>query len=352
MKKLFALILTGVMLLSLTACGGKKEETPASSGTPIASENATADFKPIVLKFANQHPGDGTASKSDQKICDAIAEATEGRVTVELYTDSSLGDYTSVFEEVMMGTIDMAHTTAVETYDARMSGSMLPYLGSNFEELKVAYDPDNYLYKTVFEVAQGLGIRTFGFYCEGFSGIGTASAVNDPATPGVNKGAIVRVPGLDSFALPAKELGFSGSTIAYADTYTAIQTGTVTGWVGGPPNLNYLYFRDVINYYYHYMMTQEATQIYMSEKTWQKLLPQDQEAIDAIIKAECAASFELAAADDANYMQLMKDAGINVVEFTDAERAAMADAVRTNVWPQLAQNTSQEFLDGILASIQ
>ena len=37
---------------------------------------------------------------------------------------------------------------------------------------------------------------------------------------------------------------------------------------------------------------------------------------------------------------------------TDAERAAMADAVRTNVWPQLAQNTSQEFLDGILASIQ
>ena len=341
MKKLLALLLAGAMALSMVACGGSE---PAASADPNA-------FEPITLKFANQHPGDGTASKSDQAICDAIEQATEGRVKVELYTDSSLGDYTSVFEEVMVGTIDMAHTTAVETYDARMSGSMLPYLGSNFEELKKAYDPEGYLYKTVFDVAQGLGIRTFGFYCEGFSGIGTGVEVTDPATPGTPKSAVVRIPGLDSFALPARALGFETSTIAYSDTYTAIQTNTVQGWVGGPPNLNYLYFRDVIDYYYHYMMTQEATQIYMSEKTWNKLLPEDQAAIDEIIKAECAKSFELAAADDANYMQMMKDAGITVVEFTDAERAAMAEHVRTNVWPELAKNTSQEFIDGILASL-
>lgn len=347
-RRFFALALASVLALSLAACGGSKDS--GSSSTPAAS-GSTEDFTPIVLKFANQHPGDSTATKSDQKICDAIAEATEGRVTVELYTDSSLGDYTSVFEEVMMGTIDMAHTTAVETYDARMSGSMLPYLGSSFEELAVAYDHDNYLYKTVFEVAQGLGIRTFGFYCEGFTGVGTSYAVNDPATPGAKKGAIVRVPGLDNFALAAKDLGFDGSTIAYADTYTAIQTGTVAGWVGGPPNLNYLYFRDVINHYYYYMMTQEATQIYMSEKTWAKLLPQDQEAIDKIIKDEIVASVELAKADDQAYMDKLAAEGIEVVTFSDEERAAMAASCRENVWPQLAKNTSQEFLDNILESL-
>ena len=343
MKKLLALLLAGAMALSMVACGGSEPAPEA------ADPNA---FEPITLRFANQHPGDGTATKSDQAICDAIEEATEGRVKVELYTDSSLGDYTSVVEEVMVGTIDMAHTSMVETYDARMSGAMLPYLGSNFEELGVAYDPDNYLYKTVFEIGQKMGIRTFGFYCEGFSGIGTGPEVTDPAIPGVEKSAIVRVPGLDAFALPARALGYTTSTIAYSDTYTAIQTNTVQGWVGGPPNLNYLYFRDVINNYYHYMLTQEATQIYMSEKTWNKLLPEDQAAIDAIIKAECKKSLELAAADDANYMQMMKDAGINVVEFTDAERAAMADYVRENVWPELAKNTSQEFLDNILASLE
>ena len=349
-KKMLALILACAMVLSLGACGSKKSE-PSGSEKPAEAADPSG-FTPVVLKFANQHPSNSTASDSDRRICEAIKEATDGRVTVELYTDSSLGDYTSVFEEVMMGTIDMCHITAVETYDARMSGSMLPYLGSNYNELRVAYDPDNYLYKTVFEVAQGLGMRTFGFYCEGFSGVGVASELTNANVAGQPKGAIVRVPGLDNFALPDKELGFNTSTIAYSDTYTAIQTGTVTGWVGGPPNLNYLYFRDVINYYYHYMLTQEATQIFMSEKTWQKLLPQDQEAIDQIIKAECAASFDLAAADDAEYMKMMADEGITIVEFTDEERAAMADAVRANVWPQLAKNTSQEFLDNILASIK
>ena len=344
MKKRLALLLAGTMTFSLAACGGG-----ASDQQSAASPD---EFEPIVLKFANQHPGDSTATKSDQAICDAIEEATEGRVKVELYTDSSLGDYTSVVEEVMVGTIDMAHTTMVETYDARMSGAMLPYLGSNYDELKIAYAPDNYLYKTVYEIGQNMGIHTFGFYCEGFSGVGTGPEITDAAVPGADKGAIVRVPGVDAFSIPARALGFVTSTIAYSDTYTAIQTNTVQGWVGGPPNLNSLYFRDVINNYYHYMLTQEATQIYMSEKTWNKLLPEDQEAIDAIIKAECEKSFELAAADDDSYMQLMRDAGINVVEFTDEERAELADYVRENVWPELAKNTSQEFLDSILASIE
>ena len=356
-SRILSMVLAGIMMFSLAACGEKKEAAPADTtksddASKGSDDAATADFKPVTLKFANQHPSDSTASKSDQEICDAIKEATEGRVTVELYTDSSLGDYTSVFEEVMMGTIDMAHITAVETYDARMSGSMLPYLGSNYEELAKAYDPDNYLYKTVFEVAQGLGLRTFGFYCEGFSGVGVASELTNANVPGQDKGAIVRIPGLDNFALAAKDLGFRTSTIAYSDTYTAIQTGTVTGWVGGPPNLNYLYFRDVIKYYYHYMMTQEATQIFMSEKTYQSLLPQDQEAITKIIQDKCKESVELAAADDAKYMQMMKDMGINIVEFTDEERAAFAESCRTNVWPQLAGNTSQEFLDNILASLK
>ena len=51
-------------------------------------------------------------------------------------------------------------------------------------------------------------------------------------------------------------------------------------------------------------------------------------------------------------MQMMADEGITIVEFTDEERAAMAESCRTNVWPQLAKNTSQEFLDNILASLE
>lgn len=311
-----------------------------------------SNFKPVVLRFANQHPSDSTASQSDREICEEVKKATNGRVTIELYTDSSLGDYTSIFEEVMIGTIDMYHITAVETYDSKMSGAMLPYLGSNYEELAKAYSPDNYLYKTVAESAKKLGLHSFGFYCEGFSGIGVTQEITNPAVPEKEKGVIVRIPGLDNFALSAKELGFRTATIAYSDTYTGMQTGTVNGWVGGPPNLNYLYFRDIIKYYYHYQMTQEATQILMNENKFKSLLPEDQEVITKIIQEKCKESIELAKRDEEKYMKMMEDMGIKIVKFTPEELKGFAEAVRKNVWPELAKHSSQEFLDNILESMK
>ncbi len=347
-KKVTALILALIMLLAFAACGSSGSGTANQANTGSAAE-----FKPVVLKFANQHPSDSTASDSDRKICEKIAAATEGRVTVELYTDSSLGDYTSTVQELMMGTIQMCHITAPDNYDARMTCSMLPYLGSNFDELRVLYDPDGYLVKSIKEAALAYNLHSFGIYCEGFSGVGIAHEISNANSSNTDKNSLVRVPSVDNFALAARQLGFKTSTIAYADTYTAIQTGTVHGWVGGPPNLNYLYFRDVIKYYYHYMLTQEATQIIMNEQIFQSLLPEDQVAITKIIEEECAASFDLAAKDDEEYMKQMADMGIVIVEFTDEERALMAADVRANVWPELAKNMGgQEHLDKILAMLE
>ena len=334
-RKLIALLLVIVITVSL-----------------CVSASAEDNFKPVKIRFANQHPTDSIAREADRRICEKIAEATEGRVTVELYTDSSLGDYTSTVQELMMGTIEMCHITAPDNYDPRMSASMLPYLGSNYEELRKAYDREGILFQGIYEAAQKVGIHSFGIFCEGFSGIGTAKEIENPAESNVDKGTLVRVPSLDNHALAARRLGFRTSTIAYTDTYTAIQTGTVDGWIGGPANLNYLYFRDVIKYFYHYMYTQEATQILMNEKFYQSLLPQDQEAITKIIQEECDNSFEIAEADDQKYMQLMKDMGIEIIEFTDEERAAMAADIRENVWPELAKNMGEDFINQIKAMME
>ncbi|NLV57967.1 MAG: hypothetical protein GXY67_04290, partial [Clostridiales bacterium] len=64
---------------------------------------------------------------------------------------------------------------------------------------------------------------------------------------------------------------------------------------------------------------------------------------------KCAESITLAQDDEAKYKELLRDKGITVVEFTDEERAAFAQAVRANVWPKLAKTFGQEFLDNVLA---
>ena len=47
-------------------------------------------------------------------------------------------------------------------------------------------------------------------------------------------------------------------------------------------------------------------------------------------------------------MKLMKDKGIQIIEFSDKERAAIAADIRANVWPALAKNMGKEFLDQVL----
>lgn len=344
-KKCIAVFLAVATALSLSGCN---LSVMGNQPEPVENE---ADFQPVVLKFSNQHPANSVASETDQRICDRIAEATDGRVTVQLYTDSSLGDYTSVWDEVMVGSIDIAHTTPVETYNQKMSASMLPYLGSTYEELARAYSPDNYLYQQIAEAQDEIGLHFFGFFCEGYNGFGMGKEIKNATDPSQDKGVVVRSPGATIYSKGAKGLGFRTSSIAYSDTYTAIQTGVVDGWLGGPANLNYLYFRDVINTFYDYHYNQESTLVYMNKKRFDSLLPKDQEAIQQIFEEECAGTVQSAQEDDQKYKDMLKEAGVEVVEFSDEELENFASYVRENVWPEFANSFGQEFLDNVAASV-
>ena len=124
-KKLMAMILAAAMVVSMSACGGSKDASSNGDSSNAASGDSSS-FTPITLKMGNQHNSDSVANKLDQEMCDRIKEATEGRVTVELYSDSALGDYTNVFDELMLGSVDVEHISPVESYDARVSATMLP----------------------------------------------------------------------------------------------------------------------------------------------------------------------------------------------------------------------------------
>ena len=323
-----------------------------TTGCSEEEKTSGANAKPITLKYANQHAVEHAATISAELIKKEVAEKTNGRVNIDIYPANQLGDWTQVYEEVMMGTIDIANTTVPETYDARLAAGMLPYLATNYEDLQVVMAPGSFLATTMEELQAKQGLQFLGFMCEGFSGIGTDVPVKNPAKIGFDKGVLVRVPSNDNFKFPTEHLGYRTSTIPFADTFAAIQTGIVDGWQAGPPNLNYINFRDVITHYYHYGLGHEATQFYMNAESFAKLLPEDQKVVKEAFEKQWVKSTVDIQAEDKKYMQMLKDFGITVVEFSNEELAEMAASVRKNVWPQLAKTYTQEFLDKLLASFQ
>lgn len=353
-KKYASLALAGALALSLAACGGGSSSSGGSgdtASTPAAASGDASDFTPLTLRMGNQHNSESVGNKLDQELCDRIAEVTEGRVTVELYSDSALGDYTNMFDELMVGSLDMAHISPVESYDSRVSGTMLPYLAFDYETLLQVYAEGSFLYTEISDALNNLGIRLGGIFCEGFNGIGVMQELEGANTAGVEKGCIIRSPMLDVYSLEMQDLGFRVSSLPYSDTYTSMQTGVVAGLAGCTAQMNYLAFRDLITHFYDYRYNQEATMILISNQTWEKLLPEDQEAISAVIKEICEKAAVEAETINDEYMETMAAEGINVVTFTDEELAAFYDSCHANVWPQLAANYPEGWLESLEAEM-
>lgn len=350
MKK-FTRFLSGVLsivaLLSATACGNSASDKSSGSA-------ATASYsaeKPLTLRYANQHPIDHVAYASAEAIKAEVEEKTGGRVLIDIYPASTLGDFEQMYEEVIRGTIDIAHISGSDRFDPRCNASLIPYITYTYDGLEDTFGPDSYVHQQLTEAYNKLGVTFMGVYCEGFCGVGIGKQLKNANVSNADKDALIRCVGFSAVKASAERLGFRTSTIPYSDTFTAIQTGVVEGWIGGPPNLNYLTFRDVIKYYYQYSFFHEATQMMVSNKAFEKLTAEDQEILREAMSKQCVASYTNCKEEDDKYRDLLRDEGIEVIMFSDDELKAIAEDIRDNAWPKVEDFFGKEFMDGLRADI-
>lgn len=246
MKSYIQLTLIGIIIFILAACG--------SGGTDSdnGNDNAKNDEDTITLKVAGQNNEEHPNIIALKKMADTVAEKTDGRIEMDIYHSNQLGDYTLMYEEIGQGTVDMGLISAPTHIDSRLEINILPYLIKNYEEAKEQFSLDAFYGKKIREIHSEQNIETLGFFGEGFGGIGTTKEIKDPLDYGANKDVLLRVPSVNIMTETMKNLGFSTSTLPYAELYTALQSGTVEGWTGGHAPINYLQFGDVITHYYQY----------------------------------------------------------------------------------------------------
>lgn len=341
LNKILTCALVATLAFSLVACGGGN----SAEGASYSAE------KPLTLRYGTQHPTDHVAQASAEAIKAEVEEKTGGRIKINIYPASTLGDFEQVYGELMRGSVDMAHISSPDRYDARCNASLIPYITYSYDNLEETFGPDTFIHNQLKEAHAAQGVTFFGVYCEGFTGVGIKDPVQNANTSNTDKGRLIRCVGFDAVKQSIERLGFRSSTIPYSDTFAAIQTGVVEGWVGGPPNLNYLTFRDVIKHYYQYNFFHEATHMMMSTKTFDKLTPEDQETVRNAFSKQAVASYSVVKDEDEKYRGMLRDHGIEVIEFTNDELKAMAEDIRENAWPKVEDKFGKEFMDGLRADI-
>ena len=347
-KRLIALVMACVMALSLlTACGGGTGGSSTGEAAEYSAEN------PINLRLASDAPAEHVATGLNNDLCALVAEKTEGRVTMQYFPSSQLGGYETVYEEMMMGSIDCAQITAPDAMDARLGIAYLPYYALSYDQASVLFAPDSFVGQMMKEICGSHGVRWMGFCLEGFIGMGTTKepANLDSDDLAADKNIKIRTASMLTLRNCWEDLGYDAITVAYNEVPTAIQTNVVEGWVGGTPNMNYAWVGELLSHMYVNYAHAEATSYMMSQKSLDKLTEEDQALVIEAFEEISMKSFEAAEENERNYMdKLAADYGVTVVEDSMERREEIAAFVREVTWPGLEEMMGADTIQGCRAA--
>lgn len=352
MKKALALVLALATAITCAACGNKPQ--PASSGG--GSSNAPDPGKTYEFTFATTNPLDALDTQCAEKIAARMSEETDGKVQLKLYPAGQLGDLTQIYDEVIAGTIDMSLTSVYGTYNILNEATYLPFLSADYDDYRKVFAPDGFLAQEVAKAEAELGVTQLGFFPGGFIGLcytdtkGTSE--QDFFDPTAKKNGLIRIPAMEYVTILMKAMNFNVTNMNYSDVYTSLQTGTIDGsWHSGP-YLNYESFRDVMQYFVDYKAANDNLTFMVNTKAYQSMPAEYQELLSKIVKEELTAGIDLVEQQEEESIQKMRDYGITVYEPTDEQRAAMKAWVIENVWPSYYDMYGQEFMEGLISSLE
>ena len=328
MKKFLALLLALTMVFALAACGA----TPAPSTTPEKETETpaetTGDAPSYTIKFATGSTADleNPQNVGTYKFEELVEERSNGRIQVECYINSTLGDVTTIVEQVQMGAIEMCDVEngTMANFVQECALWNLPYLFTSLEEVHKIQESD--IGKNIQAQFPEIGIKHLAFNDGGFRYF--TNNAHEIASAADFKGLKFRVMNDPLYVSMMEALGASATIIAFAELYTALQQGTVDGQEN-PLDLiyaqNYFEVQKYLSLSEHLYYPRQ----HMANLSWFESLPkEDQELIAQASIDACAYQNEYFVTYTEGMLDALKEKGMIVTEF---DKASAAEACK-GVW--------------------
>src|SRR4051812_20362835 len=221
MKRFKALMLVAACLLSF----------PAASLAQQASGSAPT----IVIKFSHVVAADTPKGKAAERFRQLAEERTKGRVTVQVYPNSTLYKDGEEMNALQLGAVQMLAPSvskfaplgvpAFEVFD-------LPYIFPNRDVLnRVIQGPVG---KGLLGRLEAHGITGLAYWDNGFKVMSANKPLHMPAD---FRGLKMRIQSSKVLDAQMRALGANPQVLAFSEVYQALQTGVVDGTENPPSNM-------------------------------------------------------------------------------------------------------------------
>lgn len=271
-------VLTGILLVSLslmlTACGGSEKKGTSSNGG-----GKTITMK-LGLTFADKH----LLTQELYAMSKAVEKRTNGGVKIEIFADSLLGKESEMYEQLHMGTIDMAlETIAFQgTTHPEFTVEDLPYMFKTRNDGYKALDGD-YGKKLNEIIAKEGKIRNLGFMELGYRDM--TNNVRPIKEPADMKGIKFRTTTSDLRRSVFESLGSQPISMSFSEVFTGLQQGVIDGQESPLATIASSSFNEVQKYLSltGHFWTNEC--LLMNEEKWKALSPDQQKILQEEAKA-------------------------------------------------------------------
>lgn len=210
--KRFLLIGAIASLLALAACGG---------GNTGKGGDGEVTLK-IAHYFAETHP---QHIALEEKFAPAVEEGTNGRIHVQIYPNSQLGDEEEYSNGVRDGSIEMVVAgMGLQSASPKIGALEWPYLFDNYDQAKNALNGE--VGAEIEEEFRGLGVEPLGWTVNGFRVISSNRSIKSMEDL---KGLQLRMPNFDVYKRTGEALGISVQPMPLSEVFTALEQGVIDG---------------------------------------------------------------------------------------------------------------------------
>jgi tripartite ATP-independent transporter DctP family solute receptor len=302
-KKLVLFVMALLAAASMSFAAGQKDAAPAG------------DVKPIVLRLAETHAADYPTTLGDIRFAELVKERSGGRIIIEVYPGSQLGQERAVIEQVQFGAIDFTRVSIsplaafVPVFDALQ----LPYLYRSEEHMwKVLLGP---IGKELFAALEPSGFVGIGWFEPGARNF--YNSKRPVSKPSDLAGLKIRVQESALMVGMVSGLGAVATPMPFGEVYSGLQTGVIDGAENNWPSYDTTSHYEVAKYYTVDEHTRVPEIIIGSKISLSKLSQADQDMIKQAALDAIPYQRELWAAREKASEAKVKAAGSIITVITD-----------------------------------
>lgn len=280
---------------------------------------------------------------------DLVETGSNGEIDVQIFPSSQMGPDREMIEGVQSGVLEMAvpPSSFFAGWDPAFAVIELPYMYASKQIALDVFHSD--AGAAMLSRLENQGLVGLGWLENGLRHV--TNNVRPIETPADLDGVKLRTMKVPAHVATFETLGANPTPMNFGEVYSALQQGVIDGQENPIALIDSQRFYEVQK---HVSLTGHVFTVYIPviSKVFMDSLPAEHQDLLRSAMAEAEAyQQDLVNGEEAGQLQKIRDAGVNVLELTDAQRQVFSDATEA-VRVQYRESVGAEAYDAWVAAVK